>query len=186
MIFSEPDIVRNYHHIPMGPSETKKSSVVTLFDLHEYKYMNFFLVNTTQIYQKFLFTILKGLNLCYPYRLDDNFITSRDQIEHTHRLCMIAEGFSKYRIMLNVQTHNFWSTFLPVNKPEHSTAVPIQGTVAIRSESRTGSSSYIRFMAPFQVNRRSNSYGTAIVLKIDLFTPGSFMIIGLLLMKLYL
>jgi len=62
--------------------------------------MSFGLRNTAQTFQRFIDSVLEGLNFCYAY-IDDILIASSSPEEHYEHLKILLRRLEKYGIVIN-------------------------------------------------------------------------------------
>jgi hypothetical protein len=69
-VFTNLDLVRAYHQIPMAEQNISKTAVSNPFGLFEFLVMPFGLRNTTQTFQRFMDMIFRDLDFAFFY-IDD-------------------------------------------------------------------------------------------------------------------
>ncbi|GFS74994.1 hypothetical protein TNCV_1396531 [Trichonephila clavipes] len=94
-IFSQIDIFKAFHQIPIAECDIPKTAVTTPWGLYEYTHLCFGLVNAPQTFMRFMHEVLRGLPFCFVY-LDDILCYSENAEEHRSHLRTIFQRLSSY------------------------------------------------------------------------------------------
>lgn len=62
--------------------------------------MPFGLRNAAQTFQRFIDTVLRGLNFCYAF-IDDILVASKDEAEHEQHLHTLFQRLNEYGLVIN-------------------------------------------------------------------------------------
>ena len=84
-VFSNIDLRRAYHQIPVHETDVPNTAVITPFEFFEFVRMSFGLRNAGQTFQRFMDQVLRGLPYCFVY-MDDLLIASASHEEHLEHL----------------------------------------------------------------------------------------------------
>ena len=106
-IFSKVDLIRAYYFIPVFKKHRKKTAIITPAGLFEYNRMPFGLKNAPATFQRFLNSVLSGLDFIFCY-LDDIFIFSSNESEHIEHLKILFERLSRYGLAINQKKCKFF------------------------------------------------------------------------------
>ncbi|KMQ86215.1 gag-pol polyprotein [Lasius niger] len=104
-VFSTIDLARAYHQIPMATQDKEKTALITPFGLFEFNVMPFGLKNAAQTFQRFMDTVLRGLEFCFCY-LDDILVASRTESEHQDHLRQVLRRIKEHGLSINAEKCN--------------------------------------------------------------------------------
>jgi cleavage and polyadenylation specificity factor subunit 1 len=99
-IFTKIDLNKAFNQIPVNEADIEKTAVTTPFGLFEFVKMPFGLRASSNTFQRFMDTMLRGIDNVYAY-IDDLLIVSKNEDEHIRHLTILFERLDQYGMIIN-------------------------------------------------------------------------------------
>ena len=110
-IFTKIDLNKAFNQIPVNEDDIEKTAVITPFGLFEFLKMPFGLRGSSNTFQRFMDTMLRGVDNVYAY-IDDLLIVSKDEDEHVQHLTELFKRLDEFGMIINSKKCQFGKTKL--------------------------------------------------------------------------
>ncbi|KAI5166431.1 hypothetical protein NEIRO03_0849 [Nematocida sp. AWRm78] len=108
-MFSQIDLRQGYHQVEIEPNSKKYTGFIIEKYHYVYNRMPFGLKNAPQLFQKIIVDRVGDLPFVKVF-LDNILVYSQNREEHNRHLCILAERFRKYNIILNYKKSHFYQS----------------------------------------------------------------------------
>lgn len=105
-IYSKIDVLRAFNQIPVSEEDIQMTALITPFGLFEFPSMTFGLCNAAETFQRFVNTIIQGLDFCFAY-IDEILIASKNEKEHLEHVYIVLQRLNDYGMVINVDKCSF-------------------------------------------------------------------------------
>jgi len=99
-MFSTLDLIIALHRIPVAEEDIPKIVITKPFNMYEFIYMSFGSRNAAQTFQRFIDSVLEGLNFCYAY-INNILAASLSPEEHYEHFKILLRRLEKYSVVIN-------------------------------------------------------------------------------------
>ena len=107
-LFSNLDLYKSYHQVPVAPKHRHKTALVTPLGSFQFKRMPMWLSNSGKTLQQLMDEIFRDLNFVFVY-LDDMLIFSCSEQEHLEHLRGAFRRLQDYGLVVNKDKYcGFW------------------------------------------------------------------------------
>ena len=105
-VFTKLDIRKAYHHLEVAKEHRHKTATITPWGCFQYVKMPMGLRNASQSYQRYMSSVLQGLDNVYCY-LDDVLIHTKTEAEHDHAVEEVFKRLSDAGLSLSLDKCQF-------------------------------------------------------------------------------
>ena len=106
LYFSTLALKSAFHHIPVALEDVHKTTIETPVGAFAFTRTPFGLSTSTQVFQRLIDTVTRGLSFVYAY-IDDILVFSKSEEEHFKHLPIIFDRLNDYGLTINLKKCKF-------------------------------------------------------------------------------